>query len=251
MKQTDHHQLAEEARKLETEIVEQEEAVKAARVTEGEGSKKVKDLEYKIKNAKQLKEKELKDADIDVKKSKKAVESAKAKWSAKEGEEAALRMEIQELKASIAKAEEEIKSCEEAVSGFEGDITNLKETVAEARKIVAEAKEAVKVQKEAMQKNNKDINSLGSKHEKLAKDNKEKELKVQELNHKIDKASGDAKEALKRIEYMMRQYEWISVDRKFFGEAGSAYDFKVQFSFSFPCTFTLSNGKATMSYYPN
>ena len=25
---------------------------------------------------------------------------------------------------------------------------------------------------------------------------------------------------------MLSEYEWISVDRKFFGEAGSAYDFK-------------------------
>ena len=170
----------------------------------------------------------LQDADVEVKKCKKAVESAKAKWSAKEGEEASLRMEIQELKNSIVKAEEEIKSCEEAVAGFEADINTLKQTVGEARAVVVAAKEAVKVQKEAMQKNNKDINVLGSKHEKLAKENKEKELLVQELNHKIEKASGDVKEALKRIDYMIKQYEWISVDRKFFGEAGSAYDFKVR-----------------------
>ena len=60
MRQTDHHQLAEEANKLEAELSEQEEAVKNARIIDGEGSQKVKDLEYKIKNAKQLKEKELK-----------------------------------------------------------------------------------------------------------------------------------------------------------------------------------------------
>ena len=60
MKQTNHHQLAEDAKKLEAEITEQEEAVQAAQIIEKEGGGKVQELEYKIKNAKQLKEKELK-----------------------------------------------------------------------------------------------------------------------------------------------------------------------------------------------
>lgn len=49
-----------------------------------ECSKKVKDLEFKVKNAKQLKEQELKEADADVKKCRKAVDASKRQWTDKE-----------------------------------------------------------------------------------------------------------------------------------------------------------------------
>lgn len=137
-------------------------------------------------------------------------------------------MEIEELGKSISKAEEEIQICRGAIVDFESEMGNLELAIAQAREVVSTAKNEVKVQKEAMQKNNKDINSLGAKQERLAKENKEKELLIQELNHKIEKASGDAKEASKKIDYMIKQFEWISVDRRFFGEAGSAYDFNAQ-----------------------
>ena len=65
-----------------------------ARITVKEGSKKVKDLEYKITNAKEIKAKELKEADVEVKKCKKAAEESQKKWSSKEQEEGSLKMEL-------------------------------------------------------------------------------------------------------------------------------------------------------------
>ena len=87
------------------------------------------------------------------------------------------------------------------------------------------AKEAVKEQKDMMVKNNKEINALQSKKETLTKEVKEKELAVQELEHKITKAVEETHNAEKTVKHMLKQYEWISVDQKFFGEPGSAYDF--------------------------
>jgi len=63
-------------------------------VTVKEGSKWVADLEYKIKNAKEIKAKELKEADAEVKKCKKTAEETLKKWSSKEQEEGSLVMEL-------------------------------------------------------------------------------------------------------------------------------------------------------------
>ncbi len=65
-----------------------------AHVTVKEGGKRVADLEYKIKNAAQIKAKELKDADAEVKKCKKAAEESQKKWESKEQEEGSLVMEL-------------------------------------------------------------------------------------------------------------------------------------------------------------
>lgn len=196
-----------------------------AREVETEAGKKVKDLEYKIKNAKQLKEKELKEADVDVKKCKKAKEAAKAKWTDQEDEEARLKLEIQELKKSIAEAMEQLNACDEALEGMANSLKALIEELAEGREAAKAAKDAVKAQKDAVAKNNKEINAQHAKIEKISKENKEKELGIQEMNHKMSKAAEEAKDAKHTVQAMVKKYEWISVDRKFFGEPGSAYDF--------------------------
>ena len=77
-----------------------------------------------------------------------------------------------------------------------------------------------------MLKNNKEINVLQSKKETFAGEVKDKELIVKELEHKISKAIEDAHNAERTVKHMLKQFEWITVDQKFFGEPGSAYDFK-------------------------
>ena len=94
LKTTRHFQLNEEVKNYEIENTELEQKLKEAKLLQSQGDNKVKELEYKIRNAKELKEKELKAAEIEVKKCKKDVESAKKQWGAKEAEEAALTMEI-------------------------------------------------------------------------------------------------------------------------------------------------------------
>jgi hypothetical protein len=80
---------------LELSVVCQVQAgVEQAHVTVKEGGKRVADLEYKIKNAAQIKAKELKDADAEVKKCKKAAEESQKKWESKEQEEGSLLMEL-------------------------------------------------------------------------------------------------------------------------------------------------------------
>ena len=102
---------------LKSELAKLREEIEAARATEADASKKVKDLEYKIKNAKQLKEKELKDAEAAVKQCKKDLEASKKQWSVKEAEEDALKLELKDLEKSIQEAKEQIRACEEAIKG--------------------------------------------------------------------------------------------------------------------------------------
>merc|ERR1719361_1530564 len=52
------------------------------------------------------------------------------------------------------------------------------------------------------------------------------ELEIQQLKHKMSKASDDAKDAKKTVEAMLAKYDWIAVDMRFFGQPNTAYDFK-------------------------
>merc|ERR1712203_874452 len=148
LKQTVHHQLAEEVKQLEQDIHTVEEGVKTAKETVKEREKKLKDLEYKVKHAKELRDKELKTADELVKKCKKAADASKSKWSAKEHEEGSLTMELDELKKAIATAEEQLLAVAETVKKWEEDITNQGKEVEDAVKEVNRVKEDLKQQKD-------------------------------------------------------------------------------------------------------
>ena len=84
----------------------------------------------------------------------------------------------------------------------------------------------MKIQKEALASNRTEITSLQSKSEKMTKAEKDRELKVQELTHNITRAKDDAGNAKRVVQDLLEQYEWISEERKFFGQPNTAYDFK-------------------------
>lgn len=73
------------------------------------------------------------------------------------------------------------------LTGYEKQISNLTEDLSECQEAVAAAKEAVKCQKDAVAKNNKEINHEHARSEKITKAIADKNLKIQELKHKIAK----------------------------------------------------------------
>ena len=71
--------------------------------------------------------------------------------------------------------------------GFIAEAEKLSEAVTAAKNAANDAKNAVKAQKDALSANNREINSLSSKCEKLQKANTAKDLEVQQLTHTINK----------------------------------------------------------------
>lgn len=226
LKGTTHHRLAEEVRELEEQCQQLQQEIQEAKETEKTCSKRLQEVEYKIKHAKELKEKEMKAAEADVKKCRVALESAKKKWNEKESEEAALKLEISELQKSIAEAMEQIRLTNEAIQGFEAEIERLAELVVQTRQGVDKAKADVKAQKETLVANTKEISSLNAKVEKITKQNQANELEIKKLQNDIEKAKGEADGARRKVANLLEEHEWIAEDRKFFGQANTAYDFK-------------------------
>lgn len=226
LQQTVHHQLAEEVKELEASTQAVKTGVEQAKVTVAEGTKKLKDLEYKVKNAKELREKELKAAEDQVKKCKKAAEESKSKWSAKEQEEGSIKLELEELKNSISSAEEQLVAVAKAIENWEQQINEQREEVEKATDAVKEAKQELKNQKDILAAQNKEIKSKHDRKDEITKLAGEKELEIQTLNHSITKAVVEVKDADRRVADMLDENEWIKDDRKFFGQQNTAYDFK-------------------------
>lgn len=57
----------------------------------------------------------------------------------------------------------------------------------------------MKQQKEVMEQQNREIQQTAARKEELIKQNKERELELKQLDHKLSKARGDAKDAEERV----------------------------------------------------
>lgn len=135
-------------------------------------------------------------------------------------------MELDELKKAIATADEQLLAVAETVKKWEEDIANQGKEVEAAVKEVNEAKDDLKQQKDLLAAQNKEIKAKTDRKEKIAKDIVEKGLETQTLNHSITKSVDEVKDAHRRVKSMLEEHEWIHDDRKFFGQANTAYDFK-------------------------
>lgn len=226
LKQTLHHQLREEVENLVVSTREVKEGVERAKTIVKDGAKRVKDLEYKITNAKELKAKEMKAAEAEVKKCKAAAEKSKKNWSSKEQEEESVKLELQTLKASIENGLEQLESVAKAVVGWEQEIEVSKEEVRKATQEVKEAEERVKEYKDQLSKQNSEINARTAAKEKIVKTIDEEKLKIQEMKHKVNKAEEDMQGSKTRVRTMMEEYSWIKDDRQSFGKPNTLYDFK-------------------------
>ena len=226
LEQTVHHQLAEEVKQLERDVESVREGVEGARSTVKERTQKLKDLDFKVKNAKAIKDKQLKAAEDQVKKCKKAAEESKSSWSAKEHEEGSLRMELDELKKSISNAEEQLKLVAQTMTTWESQISEQKEEVEKAVSEVNDAKEELKKQKDVLHAQVKEIKSKTNKKEGINKKVVEKGLEIQQLNHSITKSVEDVNNANRKVKSMLSDHQWINEDRKYFGQVNSTYDFK-------------------------
>ena len=226
LKQTLHHQLQEEVEKLVEATKEVNEGVARAKNIVKDGAKKVKDLEYKINNAAELKAKEMKAAEAELKKCKAAAENSKKNWSSKEQEEESIKLELTTLKTSIDSALEQLESVAKSIEGWEVEIETAKEGLKTLTEEVKEAEDAVKGQKDELALKNTEISDKNANMGKIQKLNEERKLSIQEMTHKVKKAADDAENAKSRVKSMLQEYDWIKDDRQSFGKPNTTYDFK-------------------------
>ncbi|GCB80332.1 hypothetical protein scyTo_0016166 [Scyliorhinus torazame] len=138
----------------------------------------------------------------------------------------ALLLELEELKREQTGYKQQIEAVEEAIRSYKEQIENMAEEVANNKDAVKKAQDDLAKQKEDIKSQNKDIQIKTSFISELAKQKNEAQLKIQELEHNINKHKRDTADAAAKVTKMLKEYEWITSEKHLFGQTNTAYDFK-------------------------
>lgn len=226
LKHSVHHKQLEEIQALEQTIAEQEKLLGELEERKKYATALAKELEYKIKNAKALHDQELKQAEKEMNNCKKQMEDSKKKMNEMKQEVESMRLEAEGLEADIATCSEQISAVDEAINAFRVQVEELTEIAAQATNDVQKAQVALTEQKALLKERNKDINEKLAEQKRLQKEMNDAQLELKEMEHKITKCNKECHDAAQQVEHMLVKYDWISDERKYFGQANTAYDFK-------------------------
>ncbi|XP_066993531.2 structural maintenance of chromosomes protein 2 [Anabrus simplex] len=224
LQQTAHYQYKEEVDNLTSTIEQLKEKIKQCQKTLDEANPKVKKLEDKVKNAKEIREKEMKAAEDEVQRLTKKAEQSSNQWKQKEETFEVLNLEIKDLQTAV---ETGLKQIEEAKAGIEQlktDADNLKEEMKASEAEVKEAKSSVKKQKEEINKKDKEIQQALSRKEKIESEKQELELEIKNLKYQASKLDNEGKDGQARVRDLSKN-KWIETEKEYFGQPKGAYDF--------------------------
>lgn len=109
LQQTLHHRLAQEVETMKSDLEASENKTVECKSVIDEGRKRIKELEDQVKNASQIREKQLKAAQAELDRCKKKAAASQAKWKEHANDADSLKLELEELKKSIETTENQLK----------------------------------------------------------------------------------------------------------------------------------------------
>ncbi|XP_069779104.1 structural maintenance of chromosomes protein 2 [Narcine bancroftii] len=226
LQQSSYHKQQEELEFLQKTIAECEEILNKTKEVQTKFEEKYAILEKKMKNADAEREKELKEAQKKLDDAKKKADLSTKKSKEKKQEVDALLLELEALKHEQTGYEEQIEAVDAAIKSYKEQIENMAEEVANNKEAVKKAQDKLAKQKEAIKSHNKEIQSKNNSSSELVKQKNEAQLKIQELEHNINKHKRDTADATAKVTRMQKEYEWINSEKHLFGQTNTVYDFK-------------------------
>ncbi|KAK9506498.1 hypothetical protein O3M35_008426 [Rhynocoris fuscipes] len=225
LQSTSHYQLKEEIDVLKANIKDKESKIQELQEEIKTKNLKAKEIEDKIKNLKSVREKELKQADAELKRMKKKAEESRNNWKQREQEYETLTLEIKELESTVQKEKEELQQLLESIAQQDMELKESKEQLSLAQEEVKKAKDEVKAQNQLIGQSNLEIQQMNNQKEQIVKTISEKELEVLSVNHEIGKFETDISDIKNLLHEMKSKHKWIESDREYFGVPNGVYDF--------------------------
>lgn len=225
MQATTFQQNQDEINELKAKVQKLEETIQECRRVKEVNEGKVKDLTAKLTDSAGHRDRELKSAENEMKKTKQKYEQSRGNWKKREQEYETLKLEIEELKKTIAEGLEQVAAYDLEVENLQKQIEDTSNTDGDLKKRSEELRGLIKSQKDSISAQNKEIRSNTSRKEKLQKNNTDLELEIKKKENEITKVKADNTDGYNKIRALEEKYPWIPEDKEHFGARNTRYDY--------------------------
>jgi structural maintenance of chromosome 2 len=208
---------------LEISINELHERMTVAKELEKTSLKRSKEIEVQLKDADNIRERQLKDAESKLKTLKNKAESSRKEWQKREQEAETLNLETSELKKTIESGKEQLEKAKEKFNELVDKENTLKNCLKEANSLATELQCQLKAHKDAIHQHNVEIQKLQQEKETILKLKEDTELEIKKLRHEVTAIKNTANECKNKITDYLRKHDWIEQEQKYFGEKGIQY----------------------------
>lgn len=227
LQHTDHYQKQQEIDHLKQQIEELSQKKKICEDTEIKFTQKTREIKSKMKDSVGHKERQLKEAESELKKLKQKADKSKHEWEKREEEHQTLTMEISELKNAKASIEEQLKLCVEKIEEIKKRLEEEIDQNAGLKEEIKQLTAEISKQKELITSKNKEIQKKQHEREKLQEENNELRLKIQEFGHQLKKCEGDLKHNQAQEETAkktVKDEKWITEAKKMNDKAAKNFE---------------------------
>ncbi|XP_064477399.1 structural maintenance of chromosomes protein 2-like [Ornithodoros turicata] len=226
LQQSTHHQLLQQYNSILRTIDESKAKVEACKKAKQDATARAKELEAKIKDAKNIHERELKAAEQQIASCRKKAEESVKKSNQKKEEVEGLRLEVQELEKGLESYNEQIAAHDAMIQKCEKQLSDLQESLTAIKAKVTDATNAVKGQKEKLKEASKQIRDKNVEKEGLQKKVNKLKLNIQQWEHDLAKIRKESNDAQEKLRNLLHHYPWIDSEKQYFGKPNTEYDFK-------------------------
>lgn len=226
LNQTDRHQLTVDVKDLKDRMEELTQKVKNCEATIKEGQQKANSIEEKMKDAKSIRERELKSAQAEMARLKKKAEESRATWKKHEHDYNSANLEIKELKDGIQSSMKQIEEIDELIANLSKQIDERTAELEEAKSAAQEMQEQVKSKKHEISVQSKEIHAAQNRQDQIKKSMGDWELEIKRLKLESEKLRNNAAISEENVEKLADTYDWIEKDKHQFGNRGGLYDFQ-------------------------
>lgn len=197
------HQQVTEVNNIKQQIVELETNLSEGKANEKQLQSKIKDLELKMKNAKNILKQQLSDTEKTRKIILAKIINNKTEYEKKKDNYNQLELEIKDLTSYIQSEENQLAELNAEKGRFEEQLKTLMSEFDKTNSVYMEAYYKYESQKEAVLKTSNDIEVLRIEYKKLLMDIESNEVKTLELDGEINKN----KKMLEEIQELLNKLE--------------------------------------------
>ena len=226
LENTNQFQLAKEIQELRAQIDELEAQIVNLPEQAKAADAKVNQLNHKMKNAKSLREKELKDAESQLKSCQQAHDKSVKVMAEKQEFYSSLKEEIVELASTLETYEVQLQEMRDEIKKLEDVVKASKAEVENAKQAVRDKAAEVEEQKKLYKSKSDDISKMIKKKDQANKQIEAKSLEIKKLGHNIEEFMKSTADERHRLKSLLKKYTWINEEKALFGSEKEGYPFK-------------------------